>query len=335
MKTFIFVPPLAKMTGGLAVLFQLAERIMQAGFEVSLVPREPGRPVAPPRLVPLITPWENLDLQPADLWLVPEGWANALAPGLRAGARCLVYVQNWAYLFSSLPPKVSWHDLDVSFVSVSRPVAWFVGQALGRDSPVLPPAIETRVFSPPLRKPQEPLRVAYMPRKNKALAEMIRSVWEARNARRSKPLELTWLEIHGQSPSGVARLLRSAQIFLATGFPEGCPLPPLEAMACGCLPVGFTGLGGWEYMTQVHAHGWKPWWPAPENKWPGNGFWVPDGDVLAAVTALEEAVELWQSGGKPLHSVLDAGAQTAHAFSSQRQQERVEELWTKLVRGAF
>ncbi len=334
MKTFIFIPPLAKMTGGLAVLFQLAEQIMQSGFQVSLVPRESGRPVVPPRLTALVTPWENLDLQPTDLWLVPEGWVNALTPGLHTKARCLVYVQNWAYLFSSLPPNVSWHDLDVSFVSVSRPVAWFVGQSLGKDSPVLQPAVDTRIFSPPLRKPQQPLRVAYMPRKNKALADMIRSVWEARNAMQSKPLELTWLEIHGQSRSEVARLLQTTHIFLATGFPEGFSLPPLEAMACGCLPVGFTGLGGWEYMTQVHEHGWKPWWPVPENEWSGNGFWAPDGDVLAAVLALEQAVDLWKSGGRLLDSVLAAGAQTVQAFSSHQQRKRVEELWMNLAREA-
>lgn len=334
MKTCIFVPPLGKMTGGLAVLFQLADKIMRSGFEVSLVPRESGRPLWPSRLTPLITPWENLNLQPGDLWIVPEGWVNALAFGLHAKARCLVYVQNWAYLFSSLPPGVCWHDLDVSFVSVSRPVAWFVKQSLGKDSPVLPPAIDTRIFSPDLRKPAHPLRVAFMPRKNKALAEMIRSVWEARNAMRSRPLELTWLEIHGQSQSGVARLLQTAHIFLSTGFPEGFALPPLEAMACGCVPVGFTGLGGWEYMTQVHEHGWKPWWPVPESKWPGNGFWVPDGDVLAAALALEQAVDLWNFGGEQLHSVLAAGARTVQAFSSHEQLERVTKLWTTLARKA-
>lgn len=39
-----------------------------------------------------------------------------------------------------------------------------------------------------------------------------------------------------------------ADIFLATGYPEGLPLPPLEAMNCGCTVVGFTGGGAREYM---------------------------------------------------------------------------------------
>lgn len=41
---------------------------------------------------------------------------------------------------------------------------------------------------------------------------------------------------------------QKADIFLATGYPEGLPLPPLEAMNCGCATVGFTGGGAREYM---------------------------------------------------------------------------------------
>ena len=41
---------------------------------------------------------------------------------------------------------------------------------------------------------------------------------------------------------------QKSDIFLATGYPEGLPLPPLEAMNCGCVVVGFTGGGAKEYM---------------------------------------------------------------------------------------
>ncbi len=35
---------------------------------------------------------------------------------------------------------------------------------------------------------------------------------------------------------------------MAIGYPEGFALPPLEAMACGCAVIGFTGGGGTEHM---------------------------------------------------------------------------------------
>jgi glycosyltransferase involved in cell wall biosynthesis len=41
---------------------------------------------------------------------------------------------------------------------------------------------------------------------------------------------------------------QKADIFLAMGYPEGFGLPPLEAMSCGCVVVGFTGGGASEFM---------------------------------------------------------------------------------------
>lgn len=327
MKTFIFLPPLARMTGGLAVLVQVAEHLQAAGFPVWLAPRESGRPALAPGLKTPVAVWDDLCLGPGDLWLVPEGWTNALGPGLRAGARCIVYVQNWAYLFSSLPQGVSWRDLPVSFLAVSRPVAWFIRQTLGVHSPVLPPGIDRTLFSSPLAKSACALRVAYMPRKNKASATLIRSIWEARNVQSKRSQSLIWEEIHGQDHSGVAGILKASHIFLATGFPEGFALPPLEAMACGCLPVGFSGFGGWEYMKQISPDAWRPWWPVPDNPWPGNGFWTPDADALATALALEEAVKLWTVSGPELQAALNTGQETAQAYSLKRQQERIIDLW--------
>jgi len=41
---------------------------------------------------------------------------------------------------------------------------------------------------------------------------------------------------------------QKSNIFLALSYPEGFPFPPIEAMACGCLVVGYTGGGGNEFM---------------------------------------------------------------------------------------
>lgn len=319
---------MARVSGGLAVLMQMAEHLHQSDFKVRIVPRESGRPVLPTWLSVPAVDWNRLELREQDIWLVPEGWVNALTPGLQASAKCVVYVQNWAYLFSSLPNGVSWHDLPVSFLAVSRPVAWFIEQTLGRKCPVLRPGIDRSIFHPPLRKPDGPLRVAYMPRKNKAQVEMIRAIITARNPGLSLPDKLLWEEIHGQDQHGVARVLQRAHIFLATGYPEGFSLPPLEAMACGCLAVGFTGFGGWEYMTQIEQEGWRPWWPIPTSPWPGNGYWVPDGDALAAALALERAVRLWTDAAvQEREQALRAGQQTAQAFDLDAQRGQVIDVW--------
>ncbi|MDR3045467.1 MAG: glycosyltransferase family 1 protein [Desulfovibrio sp.] len=381
MRTFLFVPPLPRMTGGLAVLYRMAAHLHAAGYPVFLVPREGGAPgldqegeAGPPAPV---MGWDEAAaaVTPQDVWLVPEGWVNALAPGLRAGARCVVYVQNWAYLLSSLPPGVAWPQLDVSFLAVSDPVAWYTREVTGREAPVLRPGIDLELFHPAWAKGKEgadgvggpdasdaggaggdvpdgpahgPVRIAWMPRKNRALAQQVRDLLSARLAlaasRGERAVEVEWREIHGRSPAEVADLLRTSQVFLATGFPEGCPLPPLEALASGCLLVGFAGFGGWDYMRQALPGGVTPWWTGggPEADpagggmdLPPNGYVAADADVVAAGLALERAVRLVATGGPELAALRRAGLATARACSLERQRATVLALWERAKRGAL
>jgi len=328
MKTFIFLPPVNKPTGGITVLRQIADILHQSGREAFLVAREKSgwRPEGLADSAPVIE-WTDMQLTPDDLWLVPEGWINALAPGIEAGARTVSYVQNWAYLFSALPEGVSWDKLPVEFLAVSDPVAYFIKESTGQDSPVLRPGIDRTIFSPPDTQKNGRITVAYMPRKNKAVAAQIKSIFEHRNGSDM----IRWRAIEGLDTHGVAEALRSSHIFLMTGFPEGCPLPPLEAMASGCLPVGFSGFGGWDYMRQAQTlPRFTPWWPLREVLWSGNGLWCADGDALDAALCLEEAISLIKTGGPGLDAVIQAGQDTANAYSTEVQRQSVLAVWDAL-----
>lgn len=349
LRTFVYMPPLRAHTGGTRVLQRLARLLADAGVPVSLSGREAeapdylreeadGQPLPP---LPW-TPWDALDLRPEDIWLVPEGWVNALAPGLQAGARCLVYVQNWAYLFSSLPQGVDWRSLPrVEFLAVSRPVADFLAGTLGIAAPVLRPGIDLRVFAAPAAKPPmtgygRPV-VAYMPRKNKALVERVMEIVRVRNPRPAWG-EVEWRAIAGLPPQGVAKALAGAHVFLSSGFPEGFSLPPLEAMACGCLPVGFSGQGGFDYMRQAASPAdfpwlYQPWWPMEELPWHGNGLWVADADVVAAALAVETALRWWHEGDPRLDAALQGGQLTAANYSLERLTESAVRLWHDLAQG--
>lgn len=322
-RTFFFIPPVRRAAGGVAVLVRMAQYLRDAGHDARLALREsfgwrPDCAGLPEE------DFSEVELTPRDVWVVPEGWVNALTPGLKAGARCLSYVQNWAYLFSGLPQGVDWRSLPVTLFAVSRPVSWFIGQSLGVDAPILRPGIDTTVFAAPAEK-TGPLTVAFMPRKNKALAEQIRAVIAARGN-----FQVEWLEISGLDQSGVAGALSRSHAFLATGFPEGCPLPPLEAMACGAIPAGFAGLGGWDYMRQAEPGRYQPDCPMDPVPWGGNGFFVPDNDVMGAALALEKALALRVSGGEALRAVLDACAATAQAYGLEPQRKAVLDFWERL-----
>ena len=53
--------------------------------------------------------------------------------------------------------------------------------------------------------------------------------------------------IDGRTEAEVAGQLAECLLFLSFGTLEGCPMPPLEAMASDCVVVGYHGRGGREY----------------------------------------------------------------------------------------
>jgi glycosyltransferase involved in cell wall biosynthesis len=204
-----------------------------------------------------------------------------------------------------------------------------MNETLDVRPPVLRPGIDLDLFTPREKKPGM-VRIAFMPRKNKALVERIRDTFGAMAADLGERVE--WVSIQGMDAAGVAGTLGRCHIFLATGFPEGCPLPPLEAMACGCLVVGFGGLGGFDYMRGAadFPGAFTPWWPLREVKWGGNGLFCADADVPAAANGLRLAVDWWLGDRDRALAVTRQGLQTAQAYGLDNQAAAVREYFSGL-----
>ena len=336
MRCALFIPPLTRMSGGLANLYRIADDLRALGREVALVC--PGnKAVGFTEMVQrgfAAPPWEGLTLDPSDLWLVPESWPNAMPPGLIQNVPTVVYAQSWNFLLTTLPDGVSWKQLPVRFLAVSHPVAWFLEEVLGvRVSGLLPPALDPAFSGAGAARPARPVRVAWMPRKNKALAEQIRQIAEVRLSRYVDAPAVDWVPIHNLPPHGVAAAFASCHIYLNTAFPEGCGLPPLEAMATGCVPVGFTGFGGWEYMRQAAPGAYSPAVPLRETPWGGNGFFYADGDIMAAGLGLASAIRMAAANDEEWRTVSRAGVTTARHYTREAGKETLAALLVDLAGG--
>lgn len=321
MGFYFYFPPLRTITGGMQVIADLAGLLLDDGQSVVMVTQKADDRNCeslglPSRSIQDIRPDKN------DFWIAPEGWPFALAPGLAADCRCVVYAQNWAYVHGHLPAGTTWRDLKLSFWAVSSPVARFLSSTIGVDARIVRPAIDFNIFHCEGRSGGADLRIAWMPRKNSAISTQTRYILDA--VRTSKGLPCPqWVEIDGRSKEEVAELMRACAVFFAAGFPEGCALPPLEAMACGCIVAGFAGFGDWDYMRQGLENGFRPAIPLPLRTWGPNGFYVPDADAFAAALALDRALNAAAEKGREYETIRENARHTANFYSRENQKKEL------------
>jgi len=83
-------------------------------------------------------------------------------------------------------------------------------------------------------------------------------------------------------------------------------------------------------MRQAETGRYQPDCPMEQVPWGGNGFFVPDNDVMGAALALEKALALRISGGEALRDVLEACAATAQAYGLSPQRKAVLDFWERL-----
>ena len=86
--------------------------------------------------------------------------------------------------------------------------------------------------------------ISFMPRKHADEALQVMNILKFRDVLQDFEI----VPIANKSEKEVAR--NSWRLFnvLSFGYPEGCPLPPAEAMATGCVVIGYHGFGAREYF---------------------------------------------------------------------------------------
>lgn len=178
-----------------------------------------------------------------DLLVVPE-FMTALLPQLRGCAKVML---NQG-LFS--PGAVWFKDDQVcSIVSTSQYITRYIEFA------------HPEVATMPVRLGYDKLifhtgntvkkkQIAYMPRRRGEEAQRIIKALERRGVLKGWNV----VAIDSLPAQGVANVLRESMIFLSFSQREGFGLPPLEAMACGCLVVGFHGHGGAEFFDPAYCY---------------------------------------------------------------------------------
>jgi len=88
-------------------------------------------------------------------------------------------------------------------------------------------------------------------------------------------------------------------------------MPPAEAMACGCVVVGFNGIAGAEFMDK------------------GIMWNVPDGDFLGVSKAIHEVMML--TGEERRRIGVAASDYIRSQYSTELEVASVGEAWERII----
>jgi glycosyltransferase involved in cell wall biosynthesis len=227
--------------GGIRVQARHVELLREAGIDAALWFRDAGyRPPWFGTTAPVVG-GDHLELTADDLLVVPELY---LLPGVdpAPGVRKVIFNQNHFLTFWSWRDSSGYPGWDPA------PEVWAVSRestdVLARLHPelpvhLIPNPVDTELFRPGAARTR---RIAWMPRRRPLEATVLERL--LRNDSRAADVDLAVLA--QLSESQVVEALGHTSVFVALGISEGFGLPVAEALAAGCLVVGYPAGGGEE-----------------------------------------------------------------------------------------
>ena len=296
-------------SGGVKIIYDHVLHLTKAGYPAFVVHARDGfRPPWFHRDIPVLYTARGFQVTPQDALVIPEDFTAALFAAKDITAKKFVFCQNHFHIFAGLPDGETWRSLNIGgVIATSDQIRSFVQWALGyADVPVIPCAIQPEMFCPEVKR----LQIAVMPRKRAFEVKFIRDTFHhVFGEHRDVP----WVILDGASEEEVAGTLRHSAVFLSMNRFEGFGLPPLEAMACGCIVVGFHGWGGLDYVSS------------------DNGFWCEEENLTECVKKLGEVCTLFKKNGEGLTRMRYRAMETAAVYRPERQKDTLLDFWRKVM----
>ena len=189
-----------------------------------------------------------------DLVVLPETWLTNV-PNYLLGIPKVIFNQNAFYSFG-LSGVCEYRTLDLyrhndiqAVVTVSNDSRDLLVEGCGIPAErcfALINGIDRQLFHAPAVKHR---RVVFLCRKHVDHARKVALM----ASQQPKLKNLCFQELPRMQHEDVASALQEALLFLSCGHPEGFGLPLAEAIACGCLVVGYHGLAGRDFALP-HMH---------------------------------------------------------------------------------
>jgi len=308
---YFFCPDLPHVLGGVRQTYRQVDVLNANGFDAWIVHRKKGFKIK----------WFEHDTrvmyEPApmrknlDVGVFPEIWGSGINRWGK-NVRKVIFNQNAYYTWSSQPltgkfdpPYLNPQVIATIVVSEDSK------QYLEYVFPKMPVHRIRYRIDPELYFPQPKKRqIAVMPRKN------LEDVKQVLHGLRCLGALDGWkvVLIDKVSEAQAAAVLRESAVYLSTSSPEGFGLPPCEALACGCVVVGYHGGGGREFLL-------------PEFSYP-----IAVGDIVGFVKTAQRVLRKHaMSPNGFVEATEKAVAFIRESYSQERERESIVDAWEKIL----
>lgn len=311
---FYFCPDFPLPSAGTKRLYRHVRHLNQAGFKAFIVHQQRGFSLAWHGIrVPVLWLEDRPHFENDSVLVFPEVMSSLMQQTRELALPRIVIALNWALIYRNLPAGKNWKDFGISTVITPSPfVKRFIEWTMGLDVTLIENYVDTTKYA---YQPEKKINnIAYISRKDLS-GEILRSVFE----RKQGPLRhYNWIRLGNLNEEHYASQLAHSRIFLATSQEEGMPTSVLEAMASGCIVIGYSGLGGRDFMRG----------DGPEQ----NCVLVENGDYLALGKSLERVADTLRTEDHPYDPLINNALQTGSAFRSQeREVESLRRFFLSLL----
>ncbi|KZR70231.1 hypothetical protein PMIT1313_00540 [Prochlorococcus marinus str. MIT 1313] len=249
---FVCYPDTNSPIGGVKQIYRQAELLQQNGWDALVLQQEPGFRAdwfeSKARVIDLKSYLDSPPTADHDLIVLPETWLKNV-PSYLVGIPKVIFNQNAFYSFgleSNCDPstlELYQHPDIKGVLTVSEDSRRLLVEGFGIDKnhcTALINGIDANLFYVPNQKAPH---IVFIGRKQADHARKVALMARGRPAFSN----YNFRELPRMQHEEIAKELREALMFLSCGHPEGFGLPLAEAIACGCLVVGYHGLGGRDF----------------------------------------------------------------------------------------
>lgn len=331
-RIFILSPDSNATIGGVKQLYRHVDVLRKYGLDAKVLHRRKNyRCTWFENTTPTIS-WSEFNWQDSDILVLPEIYGPRMAKTLRVNKK-RTFVSRSEFWEEELPPirKVIFNqnayntfartgfdptDLETPYLDPTV-IATIVVSLDSREylKSIFPDiavhrirnAINSKLFS---FEQQKKKQLCFMPRKHREEAQEVINIAKFHGVLNGFSIRL----IENVSETETANIMKESLVFLSFGYPEGFSLPPAEAMAAGCIVIGYHGGGGKEYFLPEHS------------------FPIEATDIRNFVKTLESVLISYAEDPKPFDTMRAAASKfITSEYSFQNEEADICNAWSAIL----